>query len=962
MPQDPPSSNLGSSLVPTGFMTAQIPVIVNERDYQTNRQRIAVAEAQLQALKQANEDAKRAYDKQCQDLLRVAEAGRAAELQLQELTASMRQEQLTIQHTSGNHYSAQNGNPSGSEQVLFCCNGLNISNRVIDGSLIRTIRTSYDTTTGARSTAPVNAGGAPVPSTSIGIYKSNYTYPRYSLDGPSSSAVPTAVKAFNAPPSTNSNLLDATKGVKVSNEPTETPVGAAAMEMQAKITTASTSSQPMTASTLSEWSRFCVGVATWARNARAPCKMPLQSNTTEVNMDATRQVYITIRSNGQGPKILTFEEFLAVTQGPHNLADTAKTGSNRKSYHPSNIPQHEALPTPPAVSFTTNAPAGRASVPPTVTPDAPTTPRSFAAPLTASGITPKQADKKTMAKDLLHALKRPQPDDKSAAEPPAKRPVTGTTPPPSGSSPRTALHDQVPPTQPHRFISSSNNLNTTPYSSQPLSKPVSSYYRDTAFIQADTVKVQPDVVQVSKPVIVVPPPVADATRPQTSASGQVAPAMPAPSVIPPQATALESALQHTTPASQSTEKLFHNFADPSVPTRPKTPLFLPSPSSLPDLAGASPIPESNFGDTQIHTRVGPSFYVLVPSANWVRQYKIQMLGHKRRIISASVADEVEGIGSFPPSSTSEGGVEEIEVIDLDPANDLARDGAQREAVLLSCSRLIERPCKWNGCSAILSSTEQLIRHFAYAHREIFEDICICRWQQCGHHAANWSELFQHLKGHALIPLQCGYENCEQTFRTPRQLARHHQEAHSNDTPKPSASLVVPAIERPADVPPIMIPSYMVEPVQQPSISKERHGNLGPWVLRQIAGSVNLEVKRYNAASKLQQSPSSADKRGNQPYDFLSFPSTNHSSTTSQPSKMRGMEDLMSLEVSDMAHKGLVLWGPPKKEEEEVSELFPSSPIPQPRAEKEEEEEEEEEEEDIANEQMDVDAVQVMPAN
>jgi hypothetical protein len=44
------------------------------------------------------------------------------------------------------------------------------------------------------------------------------------------------------------------------------------------------------------------------------------------------------------------------------------------------------------------------------------------------------------------------------------------------------------------------------------------------------------------------------------------------------------------------------------------------------------------------------------------------------------------------------------------------DDVEREAMVLSCSRISERPCKWNGCDVVMDSAAKLIKHFASEHR------------------------------------------------------------------------------------------------------------------------------------------------------------------------------------------------------------------------------------------------------
>lgn len=100
------------------------------------------------------------------------------------------------------------------------------------------------------------------------------------------------------------------------------------------------------------------------------------------------------------------------------------------------------------------------------------------------------------------------------------------------------------------------------------------------------------------------------------------------------------------------------------------------------------------------------------------------------------------------------------------------------------------------------------------------------------------------------------------------------------------------------------------------------------MLRNIAGPVNVGIKRYNAASKLKRSSSSGegDRRGEiQPYDFLDFPSANFSTTPSQPSKIRGIENLDSGEVSELVSDGMVLWQSLEEPEAEASDEGQSAP-------------------------------------
>ncbi|KAF5387954.1 hypothetical protein D9615_000663 [Tricholomella constricta] len=692
------------------------------------------------------------------------------------------------------------------------------------------------------------------------------------------------------------------------------------------------------------------------------------------------------------------------------------TQEQAKKYRPYSIPPHATIQSlrsqapgtsTTAVAATSNGSSNSVTVP--VLPTSATTastsisttfmsPSTPTAPLSASGPsirTPAQADKKRLAKDLLRALsfsshKRSHPEDGPSPhplEPPAKRHASG-----QGTQASTPVHDEstteanggaVP--SPQAEPSSLRTQQRSHYSTgshadvQPPAGPSGQYYRPwvlnpSAFSKGSS----SETVSLPTPSISRPSP--PAAEHETSVTSPFeTPQSPPPIFGSSTLTAQDETViaSSRVPTKSSSRSPPPDDAAPAstifLPQRAKTPLFLPSPSSSPFVKPTGVAVEEIFNDlilddTSSSSRQVPRsqpFYILVPPLpDYVLRHRTRRLRKRRRLSTPVVVmDEIEP--EVEEISSSDTTMDDEEDVDTDPAsNGFVNDDAELEAVRFSCSRLSERPCKWNGCNAVLSSTEKLIQHFASAHRwqRTFKGFYVCLWQHCGRHERNSVQLFHHLKSHATIPLSCAYNDCRESFKTPRQLAKHHQSEHSNAMLKPSTALFTPTLE-PLPEAPNVIPSYLIEPtVRQASISKERHAALGPWVLRNIAGPVNLGIRRYNAASKLTRTSSGegVKRSGNQQYDFLNFPSTNFSTTPSQPSKIRGMANLESGEVSEMVYDGMVLWnGPdePKIEEtDKIEELF-SSPVPEP-----ERDEVDELDEDFPTEhKRDEEAVEIMLA-
>ncbi|EGO02383.1 hypothetical protein SERLA73DRAFT_178296 [Serpula lacrymans var. lacrymans S7.3] len=230
------------------------------------------------------------------------------------------------------------------------------------------------------------------------------------------------------------------------------------------------------------------------------------------------------------------------------------------------------------------------------------------------------------------------------------------------------------------------------------------------------------------------------------------------------------------------------------------------------------------------------------------------------------------------------------------------------------SKISENPCRWQNCNAILNSGEKLGVHLLLHTKDIDKKSpFLCRWQDCGMKFSSLLKLRTHVEKHPKSSLPCSILGCLQHFTTPIDVMQHEvlHQAPGSDVAIPVKSTTQPYTPRlPSSLGPIpeILPSYRVEPrhVRQAIISAQRHAVLGPWVLRNIFGPVELGMKKPNAAVPLRyySRPSGVPEDVPQPmqddYDFL-IP------LSSGVPKSLVLDDLPSAPISQMIQAGLVFF-------------------------------------------------------
>ncbi|KAF9226759.1 hypothetical protein BS17DRAFT_696468 [Gyrodon lividus] len=247
-------------------------------------------------------------------------------------------------------------------------------------------------------------------------------------------------------------------------------------------------------------------------------------------------------------------------------------------------------------------------------------------------------------------------------------------------------------------------------------------------------------------------------------------------------------------------------------------------------------------------------------------------------------------------------------------DELRYNQLEQRVIEESKSRLMERRCRWLNCEAILNCTNNLLAHLKkHASEESPQAPLLCHWAGCRRKIHTIEERDVHLERHAVLPLPCPLAGCNEEFDRPIEVMQHevqHQDDGRSLVHKPTSEPFVPPMPARLGQPPRYLPSYRVLPrrILKSRISADRHAVMGPWVLWNIFSPVDLNMRKQNATMRGRPTRQGSnyntkdlDARHDD-YDFL-VPLTSHSA------KVPALDDLNSDLVTQLASRGLTLWGP-----------------------------------------------------
>ncbi|KAL0580523.1 hypothetical protein V5O48_001510 [Marasmius crinis-equi] len=309
-------------------------------------------------------------------------------------------------------------------------------------------------------------------------------------------------------------------------------------------------------------------------------------------------------------------------------------------------------------------------------------------------------------------------------------------------------------------------------------------------------------------------------------------------------------------AASRSSKIVEQPDDPLLfPPRAGTPLFLPSPDASPSRRAGSPDIIS-ISDSPTRTRVLRLDYVEVPRGpKCVEDDRKELRRSKNRKVTAK--DDVESLFDQDQEAAQyslAALVQEAYAIPSSSTPERIEPDPEEEAVMKDATtRLQFLPCRWQSCDAVMNSVARLERH---------------------------------LKEHV--------ENLDDN------------ELHSNNSPlKPSADPSIPSTPSLPDCPDV-VPSYMVvaRHVTPRRMTREEHQAASAAVLKRIMPPTQAGIALRRTQLKRGDASGTPPLEDN--YDFVAY----RPSPSCRPScaaKIRYMPDLESSEISEKVHDGLSLW-------------------------------------------------------
>ncbi|KLO19934.1 hypothetical protein SCHPADRAFT_898500 [Schizopora paradoxa] len=340
------------------------------------------------------------------------------------------------------------------------------------------------------------------------------------------------------------------------------------------------------------------------------------------------------------------------------------------------------------------------------------------------------------------------------------------------------------------------------------------------------------------------------------------------------------------------------------------PLFLPSPHSELDTAtdgrrsaeaGPSRLPIVRGGDARTLQEV---YVDLPPLPSWASKARsLNELDAKTTTAPKAEPAPVLLLASAEPKKMEK-------KVDKDTSNNKAQKSLGERIMEETMSRLRRRSCHFSGCTQSFNTAFKVQNHIAdhiIVGPEPKKGLFPCKWEGCLNRCFNNDHAFlQHTQNHVARLQQCSVVGCEKEYATLAEMNQHWtadhpkvRELRPDDKPfRPAPVRDLPGLPR---IVPAFATTVSLLQSRPAPISKERHQEIGPKILRKIYGPVNLNVPRSNARYPMrgaqQQQQAYVQSKRHDEFDFLATPSSSQS---------RSFADIPTSFISEIIERSILM--------------------------------------------------------